>query len=161
MVDRLFPQQFDNTYRGHRLGVWLFGLVVAVMLLQSVVSVGNASMVLRSADGIPLDTYEPAGAQTIVALFALLGFAHGVTELLCLVALVRYKSAVPMLFCLLLFARLGSKVVLRVHPIVRVGAPPGVVVNLVILGVLLLGLVLSLVSGRQGTAVPWVPKGTT
>jgi hypothetical protein len=28
MFDRLLPQRIDNSYRGHKLALWLFALVV-------------------------------------------------------------------------------------------------------------------------------------
>lgn len=36
MFDRLLPQPIDNTYRGHRLALWLLALVVSVKIVQSV-----------------------------------------------------------------------------------------------------------------------------
>ncbi|MGH7585294.1 MAG: hypothetical protein ACREMH_03525 [Gemmatimonadales bacterium] len=30
MNDRLLPRHIDNTYRGHRPALWLFGLIVLV-----------------------------------------------------------------------------------------------------------------------------------
>ena len=32
MLSRIFPKQFDNLYRGHRFGFWLFVLVVLMEL---------------------------------------------------------------------------------------------------------------------------------
>ncbi len=160
MVNRLLPERMDNTYRGSRLGLWLFGMVVFVTLSQSLVSIVNAHSTLRTADGIPLETYTPAAAQTVVALFALLGFAHLVIELLCVLVLVRYRSAVPLLFSVLLLVRLGGRLILWFNPIARVGTPPGIVVNLVLLGLMAVGLALSLLR-REGGATPSRPTGAT
>jgi hypothetical protein len=70
MISRVLPQPIDNTYRGHRLALWLFGLLLFMKVAMSVNSIFNASSVASSADGIPLDTYTPAAARTIVSLFA-------------------------------------------------------------------------------------------
>lgn len=60
-----------RSYRGSRIAPWLLGVVVTIKLLQSVVSIFLGASVASSADGIPLDTYSPAGAQTVIALFSL------------------------------------------------------------------------------------------
>ena len=63
MNDRFLPRRIDNTYRGQRAALWLFGLVVAVKMLQGVMVVFNGYSIARSADGIPLETFPPAAAQ--------------------------------------------------------------------------------------------------
>ena len=55
-----------------------------------------------SADGIPLHTFTPAGAQAVVSLFAIWGLAQLIICLLCILALVRYRSIIPFMFVLLL-----------------------------------------------------------
>ena len=66
MLNRLLPRQVDNTYRGYKLALWLFALVVLVKVAMSVNSIFNGHTVASSADGIPLDTFTPAGAQAVV-----------------------------------------------------------------------------------------------
>jgi hypothetical protein len=70
MLDELLPKRLDNQYRGNKLALWLFGLVVALKSVQSLAIVLNGYSTARSADGIPLDSYPPAAAQTVVAVFA-------------------------------------------------------------------------------------------
>ena len=96
------------------------------------------------ADGIPLDRYTTAGAQTLVSLFAILGFTQFLICLLGVLALARYRNLVPLMFTLLLLQYLGGRVILRLLPIVRVGTPPGFYVNLALLALMIVGLALSL-----------------
>jgi hypothetical protein len=107
-------------------------------------SIINGYFVASSADGIPLDSYPPAAARTIVSLFALLGLSHLVICVLCILVLVRYRSLVPFMFALLLVEHLGRRLILQLMPIVRSGAPPAPAVNLGLLLVMIVGLVLSL-----------------
>ena len=144
MINQLLPQPIDNTYRGHRLALWLFALLLFMRVSMSVNSIFNASGVASSADGIPLHTYPPAAAATVVSLFELLGLSHLMICLLGIVVLVRYRSMIPFMFSLLLLEHLGKRLILQFTPIVRTGAPPGFYVNLVLLAVMLLGLALSL-----------------
>jgi len=144
MLELLLPRSADRTYHGHRLALWLFAVVVFMTAGMSLVSIFNGYAAASSADGIPLDTYTSAAAQTVVSLFALLGLSHLLFCLLCLLVLVRYRSLIPFLFALLLLEHLGRKLVLRFLPIARTGTPPGSVVNLVLLAVMVAGLALTL-----------------
>lgn len=144
MFDRLFPQLVDNTYRGYKLALWLFALLVFMKVAMSLNSIFNGYMVASSADGIPLDTFTSAGARTVVSLFALLGLSHLMICLLCILVLTRYRSLVPLMFALLLLEHLSRKLILLFLPIVRTGTPPGFFVNLVLLAVMMVGLALSL-----------------
>jgi hypothetical protein len=56
MFDRILPRSVDNTYRGNKLALWLFGLFVLMQLVIGVNSIVNGHAVLMTADGIPLDT---------------------------------------------------------------------------------------------------------
>jgi hypothetical protein len=151
MLDQLLPPVFDDTFRGQKLALWLFGLVLLMRVGISLNTIFNGRSVAVSADGIPLDSYPPAAARAVVALFALLGLAKLALSLVGVVALVRYKSAVPLLFALLLLEHLGRTVILRFVPIERAGAPAGPLVNLVLLALMAIGVALSLF-GRGGVS---------
>jgi len=152
MLNRLFPERIDNTYSGHTIALWLFGLLVAARILQGLVVTFNSYSSAMSADGIPLDTFTPAAAQTVVALFALSGISRLVVALLCLVVLWRYRSAVTFMFALLLLESLAKEVLLRFVPLPKAGAPPGPVVNLTFAGLMTAGLALSLWRRRGARA---------
>jgi hypothetical protein len=152
MLAQLFPQIVDDTYRGQKLALWLFGLVLFMRIGISLNTLFNGRSVAVSADGIPLASYPPAAARTIVALMALLGLAKLALSVVCVLALVRYKSAVPFLFLLLLLEHLSRSLILRLLPIERTGSPPGTAVNLVLLLLLASGLALSLFGSGDADA---------
>jgi hypothetical protein len=144
MLNRILPPSIDNTYRGHKLALWLFGVVVFVKTIQSVMVIFNGYSVLRSADGVPLETFSPAGAQTVVSIWALYGLSRLFILLLCVLTLLRYRSAIPFMFTLLIFNYLAGELILRFVPLVRVGTPAGPVMNLVLFVLMIAGLGLSL-----------------
>ena len=144
MLNQLLPSRLDNTYRGRKLALWLFGLVVLIRSIQSVMIIINGYSIARSADGIPLETYPAAAAQTILALFAISSLNRLFISLVCLVVLVRYRSAIPSMFALLALTYLTGEIILRFIPIVRVGTPPGPIVNLIMFALMIAGLALSL-----------------
>ena len=144
MFSQLLPQRVDNTYGGHKLALWFFGLLVLMKTAMSVNSIFFGHKIATSADGVPLDTVPPAAAQTVLALFAIWGLGHVMICLLCILVLVRYRALIPFMFLFLLLEHLGRKLVLHFIPIVRTGTPPGSYVNLALLAVMIVGLVLSL-----------------
>jgi hypothetical protein len=70
MVNLFLPKHIDNTYRGHRLALWLFGLLVLMKGGIAVGTIFNGHDAAISSDGIPLDAFTPAGEQAFVSLFA-------------------------------------------------------------------------------------------
>jgi hypothetical protein len=144
MFDKLLPQPIDNKYSGSKIALWLFGLIVFVQIVQSVMVLVNGPMVAQSADGIPLENYPAAAAQTILAIFMVSSLRRLIISLICVVVLLRYRSAVPLMFVVLGLSYLGGQLILQFVPIVRVGTPPGVVMNLIMFGLTIVGLALSL-----------------
>jgi hypothetical protein len=149
MSSPLLPRRADNEYRGRKVALWIFGLVVFVKLAMGLNATFNGRSVASTADGIPLDTYTPAGAQAFVSVFALLGVAHVVLALLCVLVLVPYRALVPVMFAFLLLEHLGKRLVVRILPIERIGAPPASVINVALFTLMIVGLALSLWSRSE------------
>lgn len=140
----LFPSVIDNAYRGQKAALWLLGFLAVVKAAMAINCILNGEAVLVSADGVPLGTYPPAAAQSMVALFAIWAVAHLIFALLALLALTRYRAMTPLVFALLLAEHLGRKLVLQFVPIVRSDEAPASVINLVLLVLIASGLLLSL-----------------
>lgn len=144
MLDQILPRRIDNTYRGHPLAVWLFLSVVVVKMGIALGTIFNGRAAAQRADGIPLDSFGAAGAQAVVALFAIWGLAQLVLGLLGVLALLRYRAMIPFLFVVLLLEHLVRKWILLVKPIARTGTPAGPYINLALLALMIVGLALSL-----------------
>ncbi len=157
MLDRLFPRQIDNAYRGRRLGLWLFVPILIVELGIGGNSMINPHTVAATADGIPVDSYGPAGAAQVISLFALLGFCRLLFALLGVLALIRYRAAIALIYLVFLALHLGNKVLNLAHPTVSSGAPSaglGSAVVLTLLAMLLVGFALSLSERRLRRGEP-------
>ena len=144
MFEDILPRSIDNTYRGSRIALWLLGFLVLIKSVIGVNSIINGAEVMTKADGLALNTFPAAATQNLIALWALLGLAHVVMAALGLLVLLRYRGMVPLMFALLLLQHAGGKVVGYFLPIVRTGAPPAFIVNLVLLTSIIVGLALSL-----------------
>jgi len=144
MLHDLFPRRLDNGYRGSRLALWLFGLVVALKGTQSLAILFNGYSTARGADGIPLESFAPEVAQTVVAVFAQGSLWRLFYCLVCGLVLLRYRNAVPLMFALLASNYLAAQLAFRFVPLPRVGAPVGPLVNLLLFVVMCVGLAFSL-----------------
>jgi hypothetical protein len=151
MLDKLLPQSIDNRYRGRKLALWLLGILVLLKGAMGVNCIFNGYIVATTADGIPLDTFTPAGAKAVVSFLALWGWSLLLFSLLGLLALVRYRAMVPLVFLLLLLEQLGRKAILIAMPIAPVGSPSAFSINLVLVGLMVVGLALSLWESRFET----------
>ncbi|MBV9216148.1 MAG: hypothetical protein JO053_08230 [Acidobacteria bacterium] len=149
MLERLFPERLDNEYRGWRTALWLFGLVTAVRLLQSMMIIFSGPDTVSRADGIALDQYAPDAAQTTLALFALNSWWRALVCFLGVAVLIRYRTALPIMFVVYLLSWAGGQVLSFWVPLARVGTPPGPWVNLTMTGIMLIGLVLSLIKRAE------------
>jgi len=144
MFEQVLPSSIDNTYRGHKLALWLLGLLALMRFVIGLRSIFDGYAVMTAADGIPLGTYPPPAAQTMIALWALLGLTHVIIGVLCVIVLLRYRSMIPFMFSLLLLQHLSGRLILQFLPIVRTGTPPAPVINLTFLALMIAGLGLSL-----------------
>jgi len=151
MLDRLFPKQLDNAYRGLWLGLGIFFVAMAVKALQGVLSMINTRSTAINADGIPLDSFSPAAQQEVLTMFALLGMWLLVLPLLSAIALVRYRAMIPLLYLMLLSEEAARRVLVYLHTPAGgpAGHPVGFYVNLGILVVTAIGFVLSLVERKN------------
>ena len=148
MLSKLFPPSMDNRYCGRKAALWLLGLIVLIKGAMGINCIFNGYAVATTADGIPLETFTPDGARVVVSFLALWGWSLLLFCLLGVLALLRYRAMVPLLFLLLLLEQLGRKWILQALPIDSGGESPAISINLVLLGVMVIGLVLSLWESR-------------
>ena len=156
MLKRIFPNRFDNHYRGHKLALWVLVLIVLWKVGTGTGSMFNGRNVAQSADGIPLDTFPSGAAETVVAFFAVWGLSQLLFGLQAVLVLSRYRSMIPFMYVLLLLEHVARRLIFLVHPVPRVGTPLGTPLNIVLIALIVIGLVFSL---RGGAYSP--PPGST
>ena len=152
MLERVFPSPADFTYRGSRIALWLFGLILLLKLAIALGAIFNGHYAATVADGIPVDSYSPEAAQAFLSLFASLGLAQFMLGAVGAVLLFRYRALVPLFLLLLLIEYVARKGVAAYMPIVRSAQAAGGVINWSIFGIMVLAFVLSLRRGTRGQA---------
>jgi len=120
MLEKILPRSLDNNYRGYRFALWIFGLVLAVRALQSIMIIFNGPATVTGADGIPLDAYAADAAQNVLALFAHSSLWRLFFSMMGAVVLIRYRSAVPLMFVILVLLFLAGQILTIYIPVVCV-----------------------------------------
>ena len=154
MLSRLLPSTTNFIYTGSRVSLWLLGLVLLLKLAIALGAIFNGHYAASVADGIPVDSYTPQGAQAFLSLFASLGLSQFMLGALGLVLLLRYRPLVPLFLLVLLVEYVARKGVSAYLPIARSGGAPGGAINWAIFGVMLLAFVLSLTQRNASRPQP-------
>ena len=146
---QFLPKSADNHFRGRKAALVVLGFVLLIRTIMSVGSIVNGYNTATTADGIPLDKYPPDAAQTVLSLFGLTAMSNILICLIGFVILMRYRTLVPFMFGILLLQQLSRYVFMQFLPIVRVGAPPGPMMHVIIITLVVSGLALSLWPRRE------------
>ena len=163
MLNRILPRQFDNTYRGYSLALWLFGFVAAIKTLMGFNVSGlnpwiSNRYVLMSADGIPVDSYGAEAGSVVTFMFASWGLELLLLSLLSLLVLVRYRAMVPLMLLILLLEQLGRKAIATISPIIHAAEPQNTsvapLINWAFTGVLLIAFLMSITRPRSQAQGP-------
>jgi len=146
-VPRLFPVRLDNeSYRGHVVALWLFGLFLLLRLIMGVNGAINTSAI-AAGDGLRLDD---GGRETILLLFRNLSLSNLPLVAIGATALWRWRAMVPFLYLVLLADQVVRRLAALANPIARTDAASvGIWINLALLALLLVGLALSLWNRRS------------
>ena len=155
LFDRIVPARADNRRLGHPVALWILAAIVALRLLMGANSIINSRAIASGADGIPLASFNAAAQAEVIQMFALLGLYLVLLALVGLVVLLRYRALIPLVFVCLLVQELGSKLVLWTHPDTSRGASPGAIVTLVIIGLTVVGLLLSVTGKGYAQSPAW------
>ncbi len=103
MLRKIFPHQVDNTYSGHKLGLYFFFLITLVTIGRSCVHIFAADGGAQSIATIPLDTYSQGGAEAVIFIFAQWGIAQLMVGFIYLLVAWRYRRLIPLMYVFLFF----------------------------------------------------------
>ena len=144
MFYQLLPRQADNSYQGRKLALWIFALVLLMLAAMSANSIFNGHFVAINVDGLPLDTFTPAGAQAVVSFYAIWGGTQLIIVMFGIITMILYRTLVPLMFLVLLLEQLFLR---GIHYFLPIAKPKGVPASwfiVLLLSLMALGLILSL-----------------
>ena len=138
----IFPKTADNNYRGSKIALYVFLLIVAITLIRSSIHIFTPDGGARSIAGFPLNTYSDAASSLVILIFSLWGASQLLMGFMYLVVLLRYRSLIPLMY-VLIFIEYLSRLLLGVYkPVVSAHIVPGGIGDYIMIPLALIMLLL-------------------
>jgi hypothetical protein len=129
IMNYLFPNIIDNEYKGKKIPLYFFYLIIAFTIIRSLIHIFKADGGAQSIANIPLHLYSEEASNSIVHLFSEWGLSQLLLGLLYIVVLIKYKSLIPLMYLLLLIEYSTRLLIAFYKPIVLEGYAPGGIAN--------------------------------
>ncbi len=143
-MNYLFPNLIDNEYKGKKIPLYFFYLLIPVTIIRSLVHIFKADGGAQSIANIPLHLYSEQASDTIVHLFSEWGLSQLLFGGLYIVVLIKYKSLIPLMY-LFLVLEYSTRLLLAFYkPIVLEGYAPGGIANYFLVPLFVVMFILSL-----------------
>ena len=146
---KLLPVVIDNQFRGIKLSQYAFLLITAATIVRSLIHVFAPDGGAQSIATIPLESYSPQAAATVILMFSLWGLSQLLMGFVYLGVYLKYKSLIPMMYLLLIVEYAMRIVIGQMKPIVTSGTAPGSIGNWIMVPVCVVLLALSLIQSRR------------
>ena len=146
---KLLPVVIDNQFRGIKLSQYAFLLITAATIVRSLIHVFAPDGGAQSIATIPLESYSPQAAATVILMFSLWGLSQLLMGFVYLGVYLKYKSLIPMMYLLLTVEYAMRIVIGQMKPIVTSGTAPGSIGNWIMVPVCVVLLALSLFQSRR------------
>jgi len=144
MLEKMFPKQLNNDYKGSLIAMWVFVLLTAVTLVRSLIHMFAPDGGAQSIATIPLDSFTSGGAAVVVLTFSLWGLSQLLIGIIYLVVLWRYQALIPFMYLLILIEYTMRIAFGFIKPIETAGTAPGAIGNFIIVPIAVIMLFLSL-----------------
>ena len=143
-MNYLFPSLIDNEYKGKKIPLFFFYLLIPVTIIRSLVHIFKADGGAQSIANIPLHLYSEQASDTIVHLFSEWGLSQLLFGVLYIVVLIKYKSLIPLMY-LFLVLEYSTRLLLAFYkPFVLEGYAPGGIANYFLVPLFVVMFILSL-----------------
>ena len=143
-MNYLFPNLIDNEYKGKKIPLFFFYLLIPVTIIRSLVHIFKADGGAQSIANIPLHLYSEQASDTIVHLFSEWGLSQLLFGVLYIVVLIKYKSLIPLMY-LFLVLEYSTRLLLAFYkPFVLEGYAPGGIANYFLVPLFVVMFILSL-----------------
>ena len=146
MLKKLIPEHIDNSWKGSRLTLWVFSVITVITIGRSMVHMFAPDGGAQSIATIPLDSFTPQGAHTVILIFSLWGLSQLLMGLMYAVVIWRYRALIPLMY-VFIFLEYVLRIFLGfIKPIETRSIAPGAAGNYIMAPLALVMLVMCLIS---------------
>jgi hypothetical protein len=111
----------DCSYRGHKVGLWLFAGVALLKIGIGVDAVTRGYVMATAGDRVPLGTFTLPAARTVIALYALWGLEHFMLGVVAIIVLARHRAMISFMFIVFLLEHALRLVIVNYLPMATGG----------------------------------------
>jgi hypothetical protein len=129
----ILPEQASNDFRGGRIPIWGFCLMLLPVTFRSLVHLLKGDSGVNSIASIHIFEGEPDPNHVIYMFSSVGGAYQTIILVIYLIVLFRYRNLIPLMFVLMLVEIVFRMVVSTLHPLTEefyVRTPPGKFSNL-------------------------------
>lgn len=150
IINRILPQNINNTYLGYDLAKYVFYVLTAITLWRSQHHLFSPDGGAQSIATIPLDTFTSSGAAAVIGVFGLWGLSQLIIGILYLLTSLRYRALIPLMYILMCVEYCVRAYYFPIFkPIPTAGTAPGALGNLPLIMISLTMLILSLLTPKK------------
>ncbi len=150
IIERIFPKELNNDYKGYKFVLYVFFALTALTLWRSQHHLFSADGGAQTIATIPLDTFTTSGAAAVIGVFGLWGLSQLIIGMIYLIVSLRYRAMIPLMY-LLMFVEYFVRTVYfpLAKPIPTAGTAPGATGNLPLMIIAFVMLGFSVITPRK------------
>lgn len=150
IIERIFPKELNNNYKGYKFVLYVFFALTALTLWRSQHHLFSADGGAQTIATIPLDTFTTSGAAAVIGVFGLWGLSQLIIGMIYLIVSLRYRAMIPLMY-LLMFVEYFVRTVYfpLAKPIPTAGTAPGATGNLPLMIIAFVMLGFSVITPRK------------
>jgi hypothetical protein len=152
MLKRILPVTIGQSFGGHPLAIWVMIPILLIKVTMGATSMFAGQLAAQGAHKVSLDAFSPEARQLLVLALGRAGLSTVVVALFCALALVRYRAMIPVAYVLMLVEQTG-RAYLMLREAAVTGKSSATVVNFVLLGLTVIGLLASLHGNSEAKGV--------
>ena len=134
MLEKLFPKNVKNVYRGHALAEWILAALTLLTLGRSLIHMFAEDGGAQSIASMPVDTFSGDAGNAVITIFALWGLSQLIIGMLYALVLWRYQSLIPLMYALFSFEYFMRLISSVYSPgLETVNTAPGAIGNILLL----------------------------
>lgn len=126
---KILPKEINNNYNGKKIALYTFYLFTIMTVVRSLIHMFAADGGAQSIATIPLDTFSPQGASTVILIFSLWGLSQLIMGIFYVIVIWKYKSLIPLMYIFIFLEYLMRLILGIIKPIETTGTAPGGVIN--------------------------------
>ena len=142
---KIFPEQANNNYQGHRVAYVTFIIITILTLGRSCIHVFAQDGGATSIAGVDTSLLD---GKNVISMFALWGESQLLMGVIYVIVILYYRNLIPLMYILVIIEYFGRILIGFYKPLTTMHVPPGAIGNFIIIPLALIMMKLSLMQKK-------------